>query len=100
MKKLWERIKVGLWRFFISTWHVWLGAIVGVILSLIIHGRLVDGVIFWAIFGAIGLVTAYVFGRQIWWFISGTGDYIGRRGLLKRLWELIFDKKDVEDSNS
>jgi len=49
----------------------------------------------WGFFsgGAILLATIlYTWFRQIWWFISGTGDYVGRNGLLKRLWNKIFKK--------
>lgn len=42
--------------------------------------------------GLLGSVILYVFGRQIWWFVSGTGDYMGREGLLKRLWNKVFKK--------
>ena len=47
---------------------------------------------FFTLFSILGSLIAYVFGRQIWWFISGTGDYEGRNGLLKRLWTKIFKK--------
>lgn len=42
--------------------------------------------------GLIGLLSLYAWGRQIWWFISGTGDFLGREGLLKRLWNKVFKK--------
>ena len=45
----------------------------------------------WGFFTLIG-VFAYGWGRQIWWFVSGTGDYYGRVGLLKTLWLRIFKK--------
>lgn len=49
----------------------------------------------WAFFtgvGIIGGVTLFVWFRSIWWFISGTGDFQGREGLLKRLWNKVFKK--------
>jgi hypothetical protein len=49
----------------------------------------------WGFFSAGGvllLMILYVWFRQIWWFVSGTGDYEGRTGLLKRLWKKIFKK--------
>lgn len=97
MKKIWEAIKTGLLRFFVSTWYVWLAVIVAVVVALITKNF--DAAVYTG-FGIVGAFIVYIFLRQIWWFISGTGDYIGRRGLLKRLWELIFGKKDVEDSDS
>ena len=42
--------------------------------------------------GVLGAMIIFVFGRQGWWFISGTGDYQGRNGLLKRLWNKVFKK--------
>ena len=42
--------------------------------------------------GVLGAMIVFVFARQIWWFISGTGDYAGREGLLKRLWNKIHKK--------
>ena len=47
---------------------------------------------FFTLITIIGSVIVYVFGRQIWWFISGTGDYEGRNGLLKRLYNRVFKK--------
>ena len=44
------------------------------------------------LFGVLSLVIAYTWGRQIWWYISGTGDYHGRVGILKTLWLRIFKK--------
>ena len=49
----------------------------------------------WGFFTGIGLLGAvilFVFARQGWWFISGTGDYQGREGFLKRLYKKIFKK--------
>jgi hypothetical protein len=47
---------------------------------------------FFTLIGIIGCLIFYIFGRQIWWFISGTGDYQDRNGLLKRLYKRIFKK--------
>jgi len=84
MGKIWFGIK----RFFFSLWYLWLALIIGVVSGLIFGGM--AGV--WTFFGIIIAVIAYIFGRQIWWFISGTGDYEGRNGLLKRLWTILFKK--------
>ena len=49
----------------------------------------------WGFFSAGGILLGFIlfiFGRQIWWFVSGTGDYMGREGLLKRLWNKVFNK--------
>lgn len=87
-KKLWEGIKRGAWMFWVSTWWVW-AALLLAALSGVIFGWHVT---VWVFFGGVGAVIAYVFLRQIWWFISGTGDYMGREGLLKRLWNKVFKK--------
>ena len=84
MGKIWFGIK----RFFFSLWYFWLALILGVISGLIFGGMAAV----WTFFGIIIAVIVYIFGRQIWWFISGTGDYEGRNGLLKRLWNIIFKK--------
>ena len=47
---------------------------------------------FFTLLGILGGVILYVIGRSLWWFISGTGDYEGRNGLLKRLWNKVFKK--------
>ena len=49
----------------------------------------------WGFFSAGGILFAFIIFiwlRQAWWFVSGTGDYEGRNGLLKRLWDKIFKK--------
>lgn len=56
----------------------------------------------WGFFTLLGIFSAlivFVFGRQIWWLISGTGDYQGRVGLLKKLWWIITKKKIDEDQD-
>lgn len=87
-KKLWEGIKRWAWMFWVSTWWVWAVLLLAA-LSGVIFGWHVT---VWVFFGGVGAVIAYVFLRQIWWFISGTGDYMGREGLLKRLWNKVFKK--------
>ena len=84
LKRIWQ----GIVRFFKSTFFVWIGVIIGVIVGLI--WGLNAGV--WTFFGIIGAVIVFVFARQIWWLVSGTGDYTGRVGLLKRLYLWIFKK--------
>jgi len=86
--KVWEAIKRGFMMFIVSTWYVWVAVIVGLLIGWIFGGMV--GV--FTFFGLVLSVIIYVFGRQIWWFISGTGDYEGRNGLLKRLWNKIFKK--------
>lgn len=47
----------------------------------------------WGFFAGGGIllgIILYLWFRQAWWFISGTGFYQGRNGLLKRLWKKIF----------
>jgi len=88
MGKFIDRIKLGFKRFWISTWYVWFSAVLAVIVGLIFGWN----ISIWVFFGGVGAIIAFVFLRQIWWFISGTGDYAGRNGLLKRLWNWIFKK--------
>jgi len=85
---LWEGIKRGFMMFIVSTWYVWVALLIAFIIGWI-FGVMVGVFTF---FGIILAVIAYIFGRQIWWLISGTGDYEGRNGLLKRLWNKIFKK--------
>lgn len=85
-----KRIFFGIANFFISTWYIWLAIIFGVIIHLIWG----DSAGIFTFFGIILSFIVYIFGRQIWWFISGTGDYQGRNGLLKRFWNLIFKRND------
>jgi len=88
MKNLLSRIWFEMKRFWFSTFYVWIALAVAI------------GVYFiWglqaSVFTGIGIVLAvilFVWGRSIWWFISGTGDYSGRVGLLKSLWNRIFKK--------
>ena len=54
---------------------------------------------FFTLIGLLGLLIAFVFARQGWWFVSGTGDYQGRVGLLKKLWWIITKKKIDEDQD-
>lgn len=88
MLKLLKRIGIGVANFFISTWWVWTSVLLAVIVGLIFGWHIAP----WVFFGGVLAVIGYVFGRSIWWFISGTGDFQGRNGLLKRLWNKIFKK--------
>lgn len=75
-------------RFWFSTFYVWIALAVAVVVYFIWGLQA-------AVFTGIGIVLAvilFVWGRSIWWFISGTGDYYGRVGLLKSLWIRIFKK--------
>ena len=47
---------------------------------------------FFTLIGIFGLGIIYVGLRQLWWLVSGKGDYEVRNGLLKRLWNKIFKK--------
>ena len=54
---------------------------------------------FFTLVGLLGVLITFVFARQGWWFVSGTGDYQGRVGLLKKLWWIITKKKIDEDQD-
>lgn len=88
MKKLLSKI----WFFFktivLGLWYVWLAIIVAYI-STLIFGAFIGILIG---FGIVGAVMLFVFLRQIWWFISGTGDYSGREEFLLRLYKKVFKK--------
>lgn len=89
MEKFLKRIWGGIVKFFVSTFYVWIAVIIAVVVSLI-WGPTVG------VFTGFGIVLAvilYVWGRSIWWFVSGTGDYTGRVGLLKSLYLWLFKKK-------
>ena len=47
---------------------------------------------FFTLFTILGALIVYVAGRQIYWLVAGKGDYEGRVGLLKRLWNKIKKK--------
>jgi len=91
MKKILERIWFGIKRFFFSTFYVWVALLIGFLVGWI-FGTMV-GV--WTFFGIILGVIAFVFGRQIYWFIWGRGDYEGRLGWFKKfiLWIIGLFKK-------
>ena len=92
MGNILERLWKGIVRFFLSTFYVWIAVIVGVIAGLI--WGLNVGV--FTFFGIVLAVILYVWGRQIWWFVSGTGDYHGRVGLIKALYLWLFKKNDKD----
>ena len=83
-----NRIWLGIKKFFFGTFYVWFAVIVAIIVGLIWG----TGAGFFTGIGIVLAVILYVWGRSIWWFISGTGDFKGRNGLLKRLWNKIFKK--------
>jgi hypothetical protein len=89
-KNLWEGIKTQLWRFLVSTWYVWIAAILGIVAGFIWNGNI--GVL--TFFGGVLSVIAYIWLRQIWWFVWGSerGDYPGREGWFKKIILLIFPK--------
>ena len=70
-------------------------AALGVIIGLIAKWAGAYNPIDWGFFSTIGILAvfiAFIWLRSLWWFIAGKGDYIGRNGLLKRLWNKIFKK--------
>jgi len=84
LNRIWDILKGA----FFAWWYVIVALMVAIIVFFIWGLQA-------AVFTGIGIVLAvilYVWGRSIWWFVSGTGDYQGRNGLLKRLWNKIFKK--------
>ena len=88
MKKILNRIWLEITRILYSTWWVWVSAILAVVAGFIFGGD----VAIWVFFGGVISVIVYVWGRSIWWFVSGTGDFKGREGVLKKLWNKVFKK--------
>ena len=84
--KVWAALKRGFQMFIISTWWVWAAVAIAALIGWIFGWN----VSVWVFFGLVGAVIAYVFLRQIWWLLSGTGDYEG--GGLPALWRKIFKK--------
>ena len=84
MKEFLKRVGRGILRFFTVFWYVWLAAIVGVIVSLITKNTNVGTITFFSIIAAF---IAFIWLRQVWWWITKTGDY-------------SIQKKDEEDSNT
>jgi len=62
-------------NFFLTIWGRFavplLIVVIGVVVGLIFGGT----VAFFTMFGLIGLLVAFVFGRQLYWWITKTGDY-------------------------
>lgn len=83
-----KRFWFGIIRTIFALWYVIAAIIIG-FLVFFIWG--IDAGVYTG-FGVVGAFTLYILGRSIWWFISGTGDYQGRNGLLKRLWNWLFKK--------
>ncbi|MFW6009028.1 MAG: hypothetical protein ACOCP8_07185 [archaeon] len=67
MKNLLDIVKL----FLISNWYVWLAIIIAFINTLIWDE--VIGII--TLFGIVGLFNIYLWGREIYWRITKTGDY-------------------------
>ena len=67
MKNLLIKIK----QFLISSWFIWLAIIIGISANFI-FGKTIAILTFFSI---IGLFYIYIWGRQIYWWITGTGDY-------------------------
>jgi len=84
--KVWAALKRGFRMFIVSTWWVWSALIIAAI-PFFIWGT---EVAVWVFFGLVGAVIAYIALRQLWWLLSGTGDYEG--GGLPALWRKIFKK--------
>lgn len=97
LQKMWKGIKFGVMTVIMSTWWAIAAIILGLgtmgITYLITNDRGLASRNFAIVFFGLALcVILYVWLRQIWWFISGTGDSEGRIGLLKKLWLKIFKK--------
>lgn len=75
-------------RFFLVTMYLWLAVVVGLIAGLIFGAE--AGVL--TGMAVILLIAVFVLLRQAWWFVSGTGDYAGRYGFLKKIWDRIFNR--------
>lgn len=89
--KIINKFLTWLFNFFPS--YAFYGLIIAVLVLLFswifnINKPLVVGLV--VFFSLMALVVIFVLGRQFWWFISGSGDYKERNGLLKRLWNKIF----------
>lgn len=88
------KIKFTIPRNLVIPFFVSLIAIFSIIVGLISKGLGAKNPNAWGFFTGVTIIGSYIlfiWGRQLWWYISGTGDYIGRNGLLKRLWKKIFN---------
>ena len=83
---LWSGIKRQLMMFLISTWYVWLAAILSVVAGLIFDWQ-VSILVF---FGCVGAFILFIFLRQIYWWFTGKSDYEG--GGFPKLWSRIMGK--------
>lgn len=66
---LWDKIK---WVFGMIPTYLLIGITIAVIVSIITQ-NIVYG--FFALFGLILLLTIFVFGRQLYWWLTSKGDY-------------------------
>lgn len=87
-KKAWAGIRRELLMFWVSSWFVIASIILGIIAGFIFDWNIAV----WVFFGGVISFIAFIWIRSIWWFISGTGDYTGREGWLKRLWNKVSKK--------
>lgn len=88
LNKIWNSIKLFFARIFIASWYVWIALILAIISGWIWSWD----ISVWVFFGICLAFVAFILFRQAWWYISGTGDYQGREGFLKKLWNKVFKK--------
>jgi undecaprenyl pyrophosphate phosphatase UppP len=88
MKKIWGSIKNQLLMIWKSFWYIIVALILAVIAGIVFDRNIA----FWVFFSSMLSVIAFVFARQLWWYVSGTGDYYGRVGFLKGLWNKVSKK--------
>jgi len=88
MKKILNGIKNSFFIFIKSAWYIIIALLIAFLISWIYNEEAGT----FTFLGIIFTVILYVWFRQICWFISGTGDYQGRNGFLKKLWDKIFKK--------
>ena len=85
-KWLWKGIKRFSQMLIISTWYTWLAVFLGLLVEWIWGNSL--GVLTFICF--VGIVIAYIFLRQFYWWLRGMVDYEGRG--LPKLWLRMFGK--------
>ena len=71
MKNLFSRIWSGIVKFFLASFYFWIALIVGIIVGILSTPEI--GI--WTFFGIIVAFILFIFGLQLWWFITKTGDY-------------------------
>ena len=72
MKEFLKRVGKGILRFFVAMWIIWLAVIVGVIVGLITKNTNLGIVIG---FGVVTTFAIFLWLRQVWWWITKTGDF-------------------------